>query len=94
METTNTSSSPLPSTTSLSTSSSTPQSSTGDIAAPPMRVFRLIRPNRETLIRGTQTSSPPSEPSTSAAASSSETVPEQTDYPENPRKVDRCVILC
>lgn len=94
---TNTSTSPQPSSSSSPSTSTAPQSSSTDVAAPPIRVFRLIRPTRETLIRGTQTSTPPSEPSTSnadgastssqPAAESSKIVTEQTDYPENPRKV-------
>lgn len=93
--------SPSVSSSSSQTTSEGPQSSTAqertssDIAEPPFRVFRM-RPTRTTLIRGTQTISPPSEPSTSNAdyaGSSSEPAPETSrSFAErSPRKVRKMV---
>lgn len=99
---TNPSTSPQPSSSAPASTSTAPHSSNSDVATPPIHVFHLIRPTRETLIRGTQTNSPVSEASTSnadgagtttePAADNSTSITERVDYPENPRKVIICLI--
>lgn len=85
----NPSTSPLPSTSSEPSTSAASETPNADVAESPIRVLRLIRLTPETLIRGTQTTTP-SESNTSNVEQdvvSNELETTETTPPENPRKV-------
>lgn len=102
METNPSTTSPVPSTSRTSAppppvaAAAEESTNADDVAEATMRVFRLLRTPPETLIRGTQTGSLPSEPSTSNASeppdeastsAAAAVVAVESPPPENPRKV-------